>query len=79
MASPDVVDFVDMIDCEGEARGVANKIVRFTSGPTEDEVLARCRMVFEYILHYAMAQVNGSDLADFEVEVQTEQEKQCSD
>lgn len=80
MVTADVSAFIEASECGEEARTVADKLIGFASNsPNEDEVLARCMMVFEYILHHAMSQVNGADLADFEVEVQTTQEKKCSE
>lgn len=75
MAGADVLAFVEAAECEREAEDIANKLLDFGGAkPTEDEVLARSRMVFEFILHRAILQVNGfdrSDLKRFEVEIQT--------
>ncbi|KKL89589.1 hypothetical protein LCGC14_1913210 [marine sediment metagenome] len=77
MASADVLAFIEAAECKQEAREIADKLLNFGSAsPTDDEVLARSRMVFEYILHYALANIDGVDLDNYEIEVQTYRESE---
>ena len=72
MASADVFAFIEAANCEKEAKIIAARVFDFGGvSPTDDEVLARSRMVFEYILHYALANIEGVDLGNYEVEIQT--------
>lgn len=76
MSSRDVLDFVVAADCQDAAEEIAVKVAGFTEDkPSEDEVLARCRHVFEYVLQVSLAMTNPqADLKQFEVEIQIEKE-----
>lgn len=75
MTSKDAIDFVVATGCKDAADEIANNICICSGPPTADEVLSRCRHVFEYILHQSL-NLSGSkhDLSQFEVEIQCEKE-----
>jgi len=72
--SMDAICFVEeAANCKAQVKEVAQSIVQFAgNSPTEDEVLSRCRLVFEYILHEAMANTEIDDW-DCEVEIHNEE------
>lgn len=75
MPSLDVLNFVAAADCQDAADEIANKVCTYSGPPTEDEILSRCRHLFEYILHQSL-ELSGTkhDLSQFEVEIQVEKE-----
>lgn len=73
MASLDAFELVEDIGCLESASQVVERIVTFAGKPTEAEILARCSMVFEYILHSAISSANLNP-ADFSVAVESEEE-----
>lgn len=69
----DTISFVeDVLGVKAECQGIANKVGNLLGiKPDETEVLSRCRMVFEYILHEAMKHSKEEDW-DIELEIQSE-------
>jgi len=67
------IDFVRAVGCKSHVDVIAKEVADFGGEiPTEDEVLSRCRLVFEYMVHEAMRHSSADDW-DVEVEIQTEE------
>lgn len=73
MTGYDAINFVKVVDCQDAVDKIASKIVIYSGPPSEDEILSRCRHVFECILHTALTlSCPECDLTRFEVEIQIE-------
>lgn len=71
--SQSAIDFVRAVGCKSHVEVVAQAVADFGGEtPTEDEVLARCRLVFEYMVHETMRHSSADDW-DVEVEIQAEE------
>ena len=69
----DTLMTAEAIGYKEEAKAIALKILDFGNTPSEDEVLARCRMAFDYILYHAMESIQA-DCSKYEVTVESVEE-----
>lgn len=72
----DACSFAECSECVDEVKSIAGKVSNLTENPTETEILSRCCMIFECILHEAMGRIDGvktSDLKKFCVEIERDE------
>ena len=69
MVNLDAIDLVKDFGCHESANHIVESVVNFTVKPTDSEVLARCSLIFDYILNRAMEKIDA-DPVEFEVSVE---------